>query len=78
LEAVGPSRFSAIVSDNGSNVKLAREEISESYPHIFNVRCIAHAINLVAQDIVNCDFANRLIRRCNILYTFFKISHQAG
>jgi len=78
LNAIGPERFSAIVSDNGANVKLARNIISELYPHIFNIRCIAHAINLVAQDIVKCDFAEHLIRRCNILCTFFKTSHQAG
>lgn len=78
LKAVGPDRFSAIVSDNGANVRLARDMICQLYPHIFNVRCIAHAINLVAQDIVKYDFAERLIRRCNILCTFFKTSHQAG
>ena len=37
LEEVGPNRFSAIVSDNGANVKLARNQISQSYPHIFSV-----------------------------------------
>ena len=78
LEAVGPDRFSAIVSDNGANVRLARNQISQTYPHIFSIRCIAHAINLMAQDIVKSDFADRLIRRCNILCTFFKTSHQAG
>jgi hypothetical protein len=78
LEAIGPDRFSAIVSDNGANVKLARNQISQLYPHIFSIRCIAHAINLMAQDIVKCDFADRLVRRCNILCTFFKTSHQAG
>ena len=78
LKAVGPNRFSAIVSDNGANVKLARNLINQLYPHIFSIRCIAHAINLVAQDIVKYEFAERLIRRCNILCTFFKTSHQAG
>lgn len=78
LEKVGSNRFSAIVSDNGANVKLARNQICQLYPYIFNVRCIAHAMNLVAQDVMKHDFADRLIRRCNVLCTFFKTSHQAG
>src|SRR5436190_1298482 len=67
LKEIGPDRFSALVSDNGANVRLARDHINQLYPHIFNIRCIAHAINLVAQDIVKNEFAERLIRRCNIL-----------
>jgi hypothetical protein len=78
LEEIGSNRFSAIVTDNGANVRLARDKIVQSYPHIFNIRCIAHAINLVSQDIIKHEFAERLIRRCNILITFFKTSHQAG
>jgi len=78
LKEIGPDRFSALVSDNGANVRLARDHINQLYPHIFNIRCIAHAINLVAQDIVKNEFAERLIRRCNILCSFFKTSHQAG
>lgn len=78
LTDLGSDRFSALVTDNGANVRLARDIICRLYPHIFNIRCIAHAINLVAQDIVKYDFAERLIRRCNILCNFFKTSHQAG
>ena len=78
LEKIDPNRFSAIVSDNGANVRLARDKISQLYPHIFSIRCIAHAINLVAQDVMKNEFADRLICKCNILCTFFKTSHQAG
>ncbi|CAI2202010.1 4566_t:CDS:1, partial [Funneliformis geosporum] len=62
LEAVRPNRFSAIVSDNSANVKLARNKISLLYPHIFSIQCIAHAINLVTQDVMKFEFADRLIR----------------
>ena len=71
MENIGPNRFSA-------NVRLARDKISQLYPHIFSIRCIAHAINLVAQDVMKNEFADRLICKCNILCTFFKTSHQAG
>ncbi|CAJ0837947.1 13555_t:CDS:2, partial [Entrophospora sp. SA101] len=68
----------AIVSDNASNVRNARAIIQQKYPNIENVRCIAHAINLIACDIVKENFGDRLLRRVNNLATFFKSSHQAG
>ncbi|CAJ0832136.1 15470_t:CDS:2, partial [Entrophospora sp. SA101] len=68
----------AIVSDNASNVRNARAIIQQKYPNIENVRCIAHAINLIACDTVKENFGDRLLRRVNNLATFFKSSHQAG
>ncbi|RHZ87017.1 hypothetical protein Glove_41g140 [Diversispora epigaea] len=44
------------------------------YPHIENVRCIAHCINLVASH----KFSDRLLRCINIIVTFFNNSHMAG
>ncbi|RIB24338.1 ribonuclease H-like domain-containing protein [Gigaspora rosea] len=45
---------------------------------ILQLLCIAHAINLVAQDILKNEWADKLIKKCNILYNFFKSSHRAG
>lgn len=75
---VGVNRISAIVSDNASNVRKAREIVHDKFPSIENVRCIAHCINLIACDIVKDNFGDRLLRRVNILATFFKNSHQAN
>ena len=58
LESVRYYKFSAIVDDNSSNVKLAREKIVKMYPHLLDVQCIAHAINLIAQDILTIEFAD--------------------
>jgi hypothetical protein len=78
IVGVGVNRISAIVSDHARNVRKARELIHKKFPHIENVRCIAHAINLIACDIVKDSFGDRLLRRVNILNTFFKSSHQAN
>ena len=72
---VGVNRISAIVSDNTSNVRKAREIVHNKFPNIENVRCIAHCINLIACNIVNHNFGDRLLRRVNNLTTFFKNSH---
>ena len=59
-------------------MKKAREEINQRYPHIQNIRCIAHCINLIASDIVEHKFADKLLRRSNILVSFFRNSTRAG
>ena len=78
ITSVGSSKFAAIVSDNASNVKKAREEISQRYPNIQNIRCIAHCINLIASDIVEHKFADKLLCRINILVSFFRNTSRAG
>ena len=78
IEKIGPNKISAIVSDNAANVRNARRIIQEKYPNIENVRCIAHAINLIACDIVKESFGDHLLRKVNILGSFFKNLHQAG
>jgi hypothetical protein len=78
LNQVGSSRFSAIVSDNGSNVRKARDIIGKKYPTIENVRCISHCINLYSNDMVQHRFAERLLRRVNILASYFRNTAIAG
>lgn len=78
VNGIGANRISAIISDNASNVRSARKIIQEKFPRIENIRCVAHAINLIACDIVKEKFGDRLLRCVNILASFFRNSHQAG
>ena len=75
INKVGKEKFSAIVSDNASNVKKAREMIQEEFPSIQNVRCIAHC---VACDIVSHNFADRLLTRVNTIASYFKNTSRSG
>jgi len=52
LSAVGLKRFAAVVSDNASAIANARKHISEKYPHILNIYCIVHFVNLITKDIL--------------------------
>ena len=52
LTAIRPKKFAAVVSDNASAIANARKHISEKYPYIFNIRCIAHFVNLITKDIL--------------------------
>lgn len=75
---VDASKFVAIVSDNASNVSNARQIITERYPSIINIRCIAHCINLISSDIVKISQANVLIKRANVLISYFRHSNLAN
>jgi len=63
IDKIGSEKFVAVVSDNASAIANARQKISESYPHIMNIRCIAHFVNLISKDILGnkiylfiCDY----------------------
>ncbi|CAG8649149.1 3173_t:CDS:2, partial [Diversispora eburnea] len=77
MEKIGPRRIAAIVSDSGANINNARSLIKTEYKHIINLRCISHCLNLISKDIIKHQFADCLIRRANIVTTFFKKSHLA-
>lgn len=78
LNRIGPSKFGAIVSDNGSNVRKAREIIENKFPKIKNIRCISHCINLISCDIVQHRFATNILKKVNILATYFRNNAMAG
>lgn len=52
LGSIGVEKFKAVVTDNGSNVRLTRQLVVEKYPEIINFRCIAHFINLITKSIL--------------------------
>lgn len=78
INKAGKDKFVAIVSDNAANVAGARRIITNTYPSIINVRCIAHCFNLISCDIVKIDQVKCLVRRANILTRYFKNSTLAN
>jgi hypothetical protein len=52
INEIGVEKFKAIVSDNGANVRLAREIITKEYTSIINLRCMAHFVNLITKSII--------------------------
>ncbi len=57
---------------------LAKRLIADKYPNILPMRCIAHHINLLTNDIMKLDWAAKLITECKKIVTFFKQSHIVG
>ncbi len=66
------------MTDAGSNVHSARKLISEKFPQILNIRCIAHSLNLITKDLIKHAFAKRIIQWCVVIVTYFKKAHRPG
>lgn len=78
IEKIGVDKFAAIVTDNASNCRVARKKVEEQYNHIWDIRCAAHAINLIAADLVKLNNIRDLISNCGKITKFFNNSHQAS
>lgn len=77
LEDIGIQKFVGIVTDAGSNVHSARNLISTRFPHVLNIRCIAHSLNLITKDLIKHSFAKKIIQWCTVIVTYFKKSHKS-
>ncbi|CAG8634340.1 3956_t:CDS:2 [Scutellospora calospora] len=78
IEKVGSSKFSAIVSDNGPNVKVARQITNETYPQIINIQCITHWFNLISSDLANISSIKATLINASLVINFFKKSYIAS
>jgi len=78
IEKLGLEKFATVITDAGSNMLLARNNISTIYSQILNICCITYAINLISKDICKTPFANKMLCQCMVLVIFFKRSHLAG
>ena len=78
LTSIGPKKFLAVVSDAEASMQMARRLITEKYPNILSVRCMAHHLNLITTDVIKLEFAKDTLRKCQNIITFFKTSYCAG
>ncbi|CAB5210216.1 unnamed protein product [Rhizophagus irregularis] len=78
IEKVGLETFAAFVTDSGSNCHQAREIIEHTYPHIIDMRCIAHAINLIASNFTKILSVGAFISELNKVIEFFNRLHAAN
>ncbi|PKB92991.1 hypothetical protein RhiirA5_442694 [Rhizophagus irregularis] len=70
------------LSENSHTANYVAQVVGEIIEKLDQIKyqrlCIAHAVNLIACDIVKESFGDRLLRKVNTLGSFFKSSHQAG
>ncbi|CAG8824774.1 13109_t:CDS:2, partial [Cetraspora pellucida] len=76
---IGVDKFGAVVSDAASAMTLAKQYISEKYPGILPIRCIAHHIQLICNDIIcKTSFGKTVLQQCQSFVTYFHASHRSG
>lgn len=80
IEGYGSSRkikVNAVVTDNASNMKLARETLVKKgdFKHIFCLRCFMHAFSNVLKKRLQQNFASELVQRAKTIVTYCKSSH---
>ena len=78
LISVGLNKFIAIVSDAEPAMQKARQLISEKYPNILSIRCMAHHLNLITTDIIKLDFSKNTFKKCQAIISFFKVLYHSG
>lgn len=78
LNEIDVRRFAAIVTDQGSNIRRARRLVNNKYNFILDIRCGAHAINLIASDLSETIEIKELIKKCSLIINFFHRSSMAN
>ncbi|CAG8827376.1 19236_t:CDS:2 [Gigaspora margarita] len=59
-------KFAAIVTDSGSNCRGAHRITNHDYPHVLDLRCIAHLINLIAEDFKISGYITRFFNKSHL------------
>ncbi|CAG8851759.1 9635_t:CDS:1, partial [Racocetra persica] len=77
VEKIVSEKLAAVVSDNGSNVHVAREILCKKYLHILNLQYIPHCINLITEDLYKHKYVVEMIHKIGVLHKYFTKSHAA-
>lgn len=72
---VGPSKISALVTDNASVMKKAWRLLELRYPKIFFLGCISHSLNLLVGDIMKISWCANILKNAKEIVLYFR-SHQ--
>jgi hypothetical protein len=66
MRTIGVERVTAIISDSGSPMVKAQELLTLKYSHIIGIRCSAHVLNLLIQDLCKLPTMYNLITNAKI------------
>jgi hypothetical protein len=50
MQTIGENKIAAIITDNGSPMIAAQNELKKIYKHLIGIRCSAHVLNLLIED----------------------------
>ena len=67
--------FRAIVTDNPSTMVKMRRLLTADYPNMLDLRCFAHAVNLLASGYLRHPIAKDTLKKSCRLVSYFRSSH---
>lgn len=64
-----------IVTDSPNVMVDLRNKFCKNHPHLVNIRCVLHGINLIIHDFATCDVVKPWAKEISTLVSFFSKSH---
>lgn len=72
IDEIGLENVIQFVTDNASNHVSVGNMKAEKHPHIFNIKCASHCIEIIFKDFDNLKYVS-CIRRCKKNYKIYKL-----
>ncbi|CAI5505447.1 unnamed protein product [Closterium sp. Naga37s-1] len=75
VEEVGPENVVAFCMDGGSNYVVAVKELIKEWPHIHDVPCATHVMDLLMEDVGKMGWAKKVVGKGGELSSFCRNHH---
>ncbi|CAI5980918.1 unnamed protein product [Closterium sp. NIES-64] len=75
VEEVGPENVVAFCMDGGSNYAVAVQELIAKWPHIQQVPCATHVMDLLPEDVGKMGWAKGVVDRTGEMSSFVRNHH---
>ncbi|KAF0493593.1 zinc finger bed domain-containing protein 1-like [Gigaspora margarita] len=72
IETIDKSKVCAIITDNALVMKKSWKILSNSFPNIIYMGCLAHNLNLIVQDIMKLNQIKSIFKKTKAIVKFFK------
>src|SRR6266498_1495372 len=77
IEDIEKEKFISIVTDAEAEIQVVKRKITNKYPYIMIIRCIAHHINLITKDIISIKYIKTTLQKYQQIISFFHKAYRA-
>ncbi len=72
MDIISIQKFSAVIIDTTSVIKVIQKIIKRKYSNIICLRCNSHIINLLIRDILKIDKIKVVINNAKMIVNYFR------
>ena len=72
MDIIGIQKFSAVITDTASVMKVAWKIIEEKYSNIVCLECNSHIINFLIKDILKINEIKVVVNNTKIIVNYFR------